>query len=160
ARPGWRGAGRAARGASGTAPRMKIAIVGRGCVVPDALDPDTFWDNIAAGRCSVSPGGGQVRDFDAGFDATGYAIDASESLRLDRLLRWVLHAGRQALHEAGHPTGPVPAGGLVLGNLSYPSAGLVRLAEEVWRDGRLATGTDPRNRFSSGLPAHLAAAAL
>src|SRR5689334_2844385 len=30
-----------------------IAIVERGCVLPDALDPDTFWDNIAAGRVSL-----------------------------------------------------------------------------------------------------------
>lgn len=31
-----------------------IAVVGRGCVLPGALDPDTFWENIAAGRVSLS----------------------------------------------------------------------------------------------------------
>ena len=139
-----------------------IAIVGRGCVVPGALDPDTFWENIAASRCSLDPasGGGLVRDFDASFDATGFALDAEEIIRLDPLYRWVLHAARQALREAGHAAARRPDAGLVLGNLSYPSAGLVTFAEQIWREGRPSPGTDPRNRFSSGLPAQVAARAL
>jgi acyl transferase domain-containing protein/3-hydroxymyristoyl/3-hydroxydecanoyl-(acyl carrier protein) dehydratase len=139
-----------------------IAIVGRGCVVPGALDPGTFWDNIAAGRSSLDPasGGGLVRDFGASFDPTGFVLDASEIIRLDPLYQWVLHAARQALDEAGHAAARRPDAGLVLGNLSYPSAGLVTFAEQVWREGRPAPGADPRNRFSSGLPAHVAARAL
>jgi PfaB family protein len=139
-----------------------IAIVGRGCVVPDASDPDTFWENIAAGRCSLSSieDGGCVRDFDAAFDARGFAVSAEEIMVLDPLYRWVLHAARQALREAGRGSGPLPGAGLVLGNLSYPSAGLARFAEQIWRDGRPSAGTDPRDRFSSGLPAHFAARAL
>ena len=139
-----------------------IAIVGRGCVVPGALDPDTFWENIAASRCSLDPasGGGLVRDFDASFDATGFALDAEEVIRLDPLYQWVLHAARQALREAGPAAARRPGAGLVLGNLSYPSAGLVTFAEQIWREGRPSPGTDPRNRFSSGLPAHAAARAL
>ena len=31
-----------------------IAIVGRGALLPDALDPDAFWDNISAGRVSLT----------------------------------------------------------------------------------------------------------
>jgi acyl transferase domain-containing protein/3-hydroxymyristoyl/3-hydroxydecanoyl-(acyl carrier protein) dehydratase len=139
-----------------------IAIVGRGCVVPGALDPGTFWENIAAGRCSLDPasGGGLVRGFDAAFDATGFAMDAGEIMRLDPLYRWVLHAARQALREAGQEAARRPDAGLVLGNLSYPSAGLVSFAEQIWREGRPSPGADPRNRFSSGLPAHVAARAL
>jgi acyl transferase domain-containing protein len=139
-----------------------IAIVGRGCVVPGALDPDTFWENIAARRCSLDPasGGGLVRDFDATFDATGFALDAEEIIRLDPLYQWVLHAARQALREAGHPAAWRPDAGLVIGNLSYPSAGLVTFAEQIWREGRPSPGRDPRNRFSSGLPAQVAARAL
>ena len=107
-----------------------IAIVGRGCVVPDACDPDTFWENIAAGRCSLSSieDGGCVRDFDAAFDACGFTVSAAEIMVLDPLYRWVLHAARQALREAGRGSGPLPGAGLVLGNLSYPSAGLARFA--------------------------------
>jgi acyl transferase domain-containing protein/3-hydroxymyristoyl/3-hydroxydecanoyl-(acyl carrier protein) dehydratase len=137
-----------------------IAIVGRGCVVPDAFDPDTFWANIAAGRCSLSPGGGFVRDFDASFDPLGFAVDADEIMRLDPLYRWVLHAARQALGEAGCAAGPLPGAGLVLGNLSYPSVGLVSFAEQTWRAGQASARIDPRDRFSSGLPAHFAARAL
>lgn len=113
-----------------------IAIVGRGCVVPGALDPDTFWANIAAGQCSLDPasGGGFVRDFDASFDAAGFALDAEEIMPLDPLYRWVLHAARQALREAGQPAAGRPDAGLVLGNLSYPSAGLVTFAEQIWRE--------------------------
>jgi acyl transferase domain-containing protein/3-hydroxymyristoyl/3-hydroxydecanoyl-(acyl carrier protein) dehydratase len=81
-------------------------------------------------------------------------------MRLDPLLRWVLHAGRQALAEAGRGPGRHAGAGLVLGNLSYPTAGLARVAEQIWRDGQLAPDTDARDRFSSGLPAHLAARAL
>jgi acyl transferase domain-containing protein/3-hydroxymyristoyl/3-hydroxydecanoyl-(acyl carrier protein) dehydratase len=142
--------------------REPIAIVGRGCVVPDAFDPDTFWENIAAGRCSLAPasGGGFVRDFDASFDAAGFAAGAEEIMRLDPLYRWVLHAARQALREAGYASAPLPDAGLVLGNLSYPSAGLVTFAGQIWRQGRASAGIDPRDRFSSGLPAHFAARAL
>jgi acyl transferase domain-containing protein/3-hydroxymyristoyl/3-hydroxydecanoyl-(acyl carrier protein) dehydratase len=130
-----------------------IAIVGRGCVLPDALEPDAFWANIVAGKSSLAI----VRDFDAAFDPAGFAIDAADLMRLDPLLRWVLHAARQALRESGH-TGNLPGAGLVLGNLSYPSAGLVAFAEQTWRTG---TGRrDGRDRFGSGLPAHLAATAL
>src|SRR5258708_26383644 len=138
------------------------AIGGRGCVVPDALDPDAFWANVAGGRCSLSPAepGGFVRDFDAAFDAGGFALDAGEVRGLDPLFRWVLHAGRQALREAGRGSGPHPRAGLVLGNLSYPSAGLTRVAERVWRgEGELGPA-QARERFSSGLPAHPAARAL
>ena len=135
-----------------------IAIVGRGCVLPGASDPDAFWANIVAGKSSLAPeaGGGIVHDFDAAFDPDGFAIDVGEIMRLDPLYRWVLHAARQALRESGH-AGDLPGAGLALGNLSYPSAGLVAFAEQTWRAG---TGRDGRDRFSSGLPAHLAASAL
>jgi acyl transferase domain-containing protein/3-hydroxymyristoyl/3-hydroxydecanoyl-(acyl carrier protein) dehydratase len=169
--------------------REPIAIVGRGCVLPGALHPDAFWQNIAAGRASLSPVpegrwrlpgaqpgqqdpdgagwaevGGYVHGLDEVFDPDGFSVGAAEIMRLDPLYRWVLHAGRQALRETGLPAG-TEAGlagraGLVLGNLCYPSAGLTRLAEQVWRDGRPARGTDLRDRFCSGLPAHFAARAL
>src|SRR5262245_29643183 len=136
-----------------------IAVVGRGCAVPGALDPDTFWANIAAGRCELAPGdgAGRVRGFDAAFDPRGFHVDPDEILPRDALVHWVLHAGRQALAEAGRAKGPLPGAGLVLGNLSYPTAGLTRAAEQVWRGGRPSVASD---RFSSGLPAHFAARAM
>ncbi|WP_405386111.1 beta-ketoacyl synthase N-terminal-like domain-containing protein [Streptomyces sp. NBC_01102] len=175
-----------------------IAVVGRGCVLPDALDPDTFWDNIAAGRRSLSAVpddrwrlprqwamgsvddhldrtwtdvGGYVRGFDSTFDPGGFLIGPEQILGLDPLFRWVLHGARQALTEAGRE-GPLPRAGLVLGNLSYPTETGSAYAEHVWlsaqrpsvRDALLTDGRrarpDARNRFSSGLPAQLAARAL
>jgi PfaB family protein len=165
-----------------------IAVVGRGCVLPDALDPAAFGRNLLAGKLSLSPApagrwrlpradalgaeadpdrtwtdvGGYVRGFRAAFDPTGFELPAGELTGLDRLSHWLLHAGRQALAEAGRPA-PGGRAGLVVGNLSFPSASMSRYAEEVWLGDRLPgdhVRTDPRNRFSSGLPAVIAARAL
>jgi acyl transferase domain-containing protein len=101
-------------------------------------------------------------------------VPAEEIRPLDRLFHWVLHTARQALRDAGHDTGrPAARAGLVLGNLSFPTAALSRLAEAAWLDdlgpgflgGRARAlacvdAPDPRNRFMSGLPALLAARAL
>lgn len=175
-----------------------IAVVGRGCVLPGALDPDTFWANIAAGRTSLSPApagrwrvprrwvmgsvddcadrtwtevAGYVEGFESVFDPRGFAVGPQEISGLDPLFHWVLYGARQALAEAGR-SGPLPRGGLVLGNLSYPTQTGAAFAEHVWlseqrpelRDallrGARRTRPDARNRFSSGLPAVLAARAL
>ncbi|WP_073839326.1 beta-ketoacyl synthase N-terminal-like domain-containing protein [Micromonospora sp. CB01531] len=144
-----------------------IAIVGRGTILPGALDPDAFWDNIAAGRMSLSrvpegrwrltealtgPEDGTWSD--VGGYVSGFPLDGSG---LDPQFQWVLHGVRAALREAGQDE-PAPRAGLVLGNLSFPTAGMAEYAEEVWRgSGRRP---DARNRFMSGLPAHLAAQAL
>ncbi|MFB9903175.1 beta-ketoacyl synthase N-terminal-like domain-containing protein [Allokutzneria oryzae] len=161
-----------------------IAIVGRGCVLPDALDPDTFWDNIAARRCSLAPVpegrwrlphrwalgtvedhldrtwtdvGGYVSGFESVFDPTGFLVAPQEILGLDPLFHWVLYGAQQALRESGHD-GPLPRAGLVLGTLSYPTSAGAAFAEQVWRSK--GDRPDARNRFSSGLPAHFAAKAL
>ncbi|MFI0936208.1 beta-ketoacyl synthase N-terminal-like domain-containing protein [Streptomyces sp. NPDC021019] len=175
-----------------------IAVVGRGCVLPGALDPDTFWENIAAGRTSLSAApegrwrlprrwamgsvedhldrtwtdvGGYVHGFESVFDPAAFELPPERIASLDPLFHWVLYGVRQALAEAGH-SGPLPRGGLVLGNLSYPTPAGAAFAEHVWlsaqqpplRDallaGELRTRPDARNRFSSGLPARLAARAL
>ncbi|AXG81799.1 type I polyketide synthase [Streptomyces paludis] len=175
-----------------------IAVVGRGCVLPGALDPDTFWQNIAAGRGSLSAVpegrwrlprswamgpvddhldrtysdiGGYVRDFASVFDPSGFRIAPERILSLDPLFHWVMYGVRQALAEAGRE-GPLPRAGLVLGNLSYPTPLGTSFAEHVWLSAQrrpvrdaLLTGErqvrpDARNRFSSGLPAQLAARAL
>lgn len=175
-----------------------IAVVGRGCVLPDALDPDTFWDNIAAGRTGLSAVpegrwrlprrwamgsvddhldrtwtdvGGYVRGFESVFDPSGFRLAPERILSLDPLFHWVMYGVRQALTEAGRE-GPLPRAGLVLGNLSYPTPTGAALAEHVWLSAQrpplrdaLLTGErrrrpDARNRFSSGLPARLAARAL
>lgn len=158
-----------------------IAVVGRGCVLPGALDPGQFWENIVHGTVSVSAvrpedwrmphagpaAAGAVRGFDDVFDPHGFHLDAEQVAAYDPALRWVLHAGRAALREAGRD-GPQPKAGLILGNLGFPSRGLAAYAERVWladHPGLLAAlpeapGVDARSRFCSGLPAHTAARAL
>ncbi|WP_437653002.1 beta-ketoacyl synthase N-terminal-like domain-containing protein [Sorangium sp. So ce1182] len=81
-------------------------------------------------------------------------------LALDPLFQWVLYAGREALREAGHE-GRSDRAGAVLGNLSFPSSAMSAWVESAWL-GDLAgvPRPDPRNRFMSGLPAHLLADVL
>ena len=116
--------------------------------------------------------GGYVRGFDERFDPTGFTLPASAITTLDPSFQWVLHGVREALRSAGMAAPQAydaPPVGLVLGNLSYPTFGLVEFAESTWFAAQTAgipqpppgqAAPDPRNRFSSGLPAHLAAAAL
>lgn len=164
-----------------------IAIVGQGCVLPGGLSPDELWKTVLEGRdvlgspqpdyWGVSPArilreqhnaphfdhtwsdrGGYVRGFDEVFDPRGFLLDADAFDGLDPLFRWAAEAARQAVASAGWRAGEIPgAAGLVLGNLSYPTKTMTDLAEKVWRG---AEGVDWRNRFMSGLPAHLIANAL
>jgi acyl transferase domain-containing protein/3-hydroxymyristoyl/3-hydroxydecanoyl-(acyl carrier protein) dehydratase len=147
------GASRAGPDAPGFEP---IAVVGRGCVLPGALSPGQFWDNIASGRVNLDavrpeewrlpptalglgaasgPGAmataGLVRGFAEVFDPAGFAVDAEQVAAYDPALQWVLHAGRAALREAGDHARPARTG-LILGNLGYPSRSLAAYAERVW----------------------------
>ncbi|MEV4742502.1 beta-ketoacyl synthase N-terminal-like domain-containing protein [Streptomyces sp. NPDC049555] len=185
---------------TGTADRPfePIAVVGRGCVLPGALTPGTFWENVAAGRSALGPvpaghwrlpagsdaagnpdgsdrlptdTGGFVRGFADVFDPAGFALDPADVTAFDPLLHWVLHAGREALREAGHLDLAPRRTGLVLGTLAFPTDAAMRYAEHVWtgaqhpavRDALLRQAPlppDAVNRFCTGLPALLAARAL
>ena len=113
--------------------------------------------------------GGYVQGFDRVFDPQGFAVPADEIAPLDPLFLWLLHAGREALREA-HFRGGKTRAGAVVGNLSYPSSSLSRYAERFWLQRLIGANepfdrlgmpaVDPRNRFMSGLPAHLLARAL
>ena len=107
--------------------------------------------------------GGYVRGFEQCFDPTGFAIDESDVTTLDPLFQWVLHTAREALRDAGHETSEARVGA-IFGNLSFPSASMSRYAESIWRAGTDVApeepGPDPRNRFTSGLPALILERAL
>ena len=159
-----------------------IAIVGQSCTLPGAHTPEQLWNNVLAGKSALAPVpadrwgisrtnvmgtpaasadrtwsdvGGYVTNFQ--FDATGTAVPAEELRALDPLFQLTIHGVREALRSA-KLEGSHQTTGLVLGNLSFPSAGQARYAESVW------LGKSPRphakNRFNSGLPAHLTARAL
>ncbi|MDP1829027.1 MAG: beta-ketoacyl synthase N-terminal-like domain-containing protein [Archangium sp.] len=158
-----------------------IAIVGQSCTLPGAHTPEQLWTNVLAGKSALTPVpadrwgvpranimgtvaqsadrtwsdvGGYVTGFQ--FDATGTAIPADELRALDPLFQLTIHGVREALRSA--KLEGTKKTGLVLGNLSFPSASQARYAESVW------LGKTPRpharNRFNSGLPAHLTARAL
>ena len=159
-----------------------IAIVGQSCTLPGALSPEALWEGVLSGRSGLAPVaagrwglphasvmgtpaqatdrtwseiGGYVTGFR--FDSTGYALPSDGLRALDPLFQLTLHGVREALRSA-KAAGPSDSTGLVLGNLSFPSVAAARFAESVWL-GR-SPRPDARNRFNSGLPAHLTAQAL
>jgi acyl transferase domain-containing protein len=165
-------------GALDPAELWELVMQARDMVAPA---PDDAW-RIDKARVLAAPGsytqdhawsdrGGYVRGFEERFDPTGFLLPAAEIKALDPVFQWTLHGVREALRSA-HLGAPLddgaPKTGLIMGNLAYPTAGLVQFAEATWfaaqadgapRPPGMAT-PDPRNRFSSGLPAHLAAQAL
>ena len=106
-----------------------IAIVGRACVLPGALDPDALWQAVAAGRdllgetpadrwrvdpedilCTPdgdstdktwSTRGGYVSGFESVWDPTGFGVEPAALDGLDPLFLWTLHVAREALRDAG-----------------------------------------------------------
>ncbi len=113
---------------------------------------------------TVSDRGGYVSGFERVFDPTGFEVPERDIQALDPLFHWVLHTAREALRDAfgGLPVEAVRARtGLILGNLSFPTDSMARFAESVLLgSSSRAIAPDPRNRFQSGLPAHLAARGL
>ncbi len=117
--------------------------------------------------------GGYVSGFEEVWSPEGFAVPAARLRGLDPLFHWVLHTGREALRPVRAAASLLRRTGLVLGNLSYPTGAAGLFAEATWIGGQREAllgapsadvaglhATDPRNRFFSGLPAHLAAAAL
>lgn len=114
--------------------------------------------------------GGYVRGFEDAFDPEGFALPAREVAALDPVFQWTLHTARQALRDAGRAEADAVRYGAIFGNLSFPSAGMAAYSqalslaaipgfEQALGPARVAV-PDPRNRFSSGLPALLLERAL
>jgi len=114
-----------------TMPFEPIAIIGTGCVLPDALNAEALWRVVLHGRSVVRraqagywraqadrllpDSNGQLDEgalcdvggfvdtdaFEAGFTPYGFAIDPALVQQLDPAVQWTLHAAREALTEAG-----------------------------------------------------------
>lgn len=119
--------------------------------------------------------GGYVRGFDERFDPSGFGLPAEEILALDPVFRWTFHTAREALRDAGRGGAQEGSGpervGAVFGNLSFPSAAMAGFTQATTINGLAGYGPDaltaagidtpdPRNRFTSGLPALLLERAL
>ncbi len=108
--------------------REPIAIIGLGCVLPDAPDVTAFWDNLLAGKSSVREVPATRWDTslfwsankeepdktyakigafvaDDAFSALDYRMPPKVLEQIDPSQRWALSATRQAFKDAGYKTG-------------------------------------------------------
>lgn len=174
---------------SGFAP---IAIVGQGCVLPGSQTPEALWQTVVSCRvqigatpaarwrvdpkqvvrakpgvyepdCSWTDAAGFVTGFEEIFQAEGHRVPAELLRALDPVVQWSLHAAQAALRLARAAEKEVARAGLILGNLSYPTAGFHRVIEDAMLESLLPgrdRRTHPLNRYMSGLPVMLVARAL
>ncbi len=92
-----------------------MVITGVGAVTPLGNDPDTFWENLLAGKSGI----GLVTRFDASnyqsrlagevkdFDPTRY-IEPKEAKRIDPYAQYAIYAAAQACEQAGIEKGTYP----------------------------------------------------
>ncbi len=133
-----------------------IAIVGRGCVLPGALDPQALWLRVASGadltsatraaqwgldparvcRDAVEPSasarGGYVHGFDSVWTPSAYALPAEALQGLPEGWRWLMHAAAESLREAGIGLDGGTRTGLVLGSLGYATREFADAAAALW----------------------------
>jgi PfaB family protein len=141
----------------------KIAIIGISCLFPDAQTPEQFWQNLIAGKDSVSLAteeqmgvnpdvfydpvkgktgetgkyyckrGGYIKNFQ--FDPTGYSIASDVLEGLDSIYQWSLYVAKQALQDSGYlgNTGILANTGVILGNLSSPTRSSYRLISPIYQ---------------------------
>src|SRR5687767_9760014 len=105
-----------------------IAVIGLGCVLPDAPDVASFWKNLLEGKSSVREVSKERWDpalfwsadksapdktyakigafvTDDGFAPMDYRILPTAVQQIDPSQRWALSAARQAFKDAGYKTG-------------------------------------------------------
>ncbi len=112
---------------SDTVTKEPIAIIGLGCVLPDAPDIPTFWNNLVEGRNSIrevpptrwdtalyydsakTPDKtyAKIGAFvsDDNFQGLEYRMPPQVQKQVDQSQQWALSAARQALLDAGLATG-------------------------------------------------------
>ncbi len=147
-----------------------IAIIGRGCVLPGALDPAALADLTLGARDAIvsvpddrwilppervlaspdqpsgdrawSDRGGYVTGFDTRFDPQGFGLTPAVVSALDPLFQWTLHVARETLTDAAVDPRSARVGA-ILGNLSFPTVSMARYAEHVWLDGSAVAPRGP-----------------
>lgn len=87
--------------------RRRVVVTGLGCITPNGVDVASTWASVAR----AESGAGAITRFDAGELPVGIAcevkhepplaeVSAKEARRLDRVLRFALHAAQQAVADA------------------------------------------------------------
>ena len=176
--------------------KSPIAVVGMGGIFPGAPDLDRFWANIAAGvdaskevpphRWVLDPArahdsaigaadkvystrGCFIEDFH--LDMRNLDLDPDVVAVLDPLFHLALHAGRQAVEDAGLSAASRARVGVIIGNIALPTDSSSKIAREILGQtfdeatgSRISSGqpepTHPLNRYVTGLPAGVLAKAL
>ncbi len=143
-----------------TSPESTIAIVGAAGIFPDADDIETFWKNIVAGHCaitpvpserwgvpreaiqSVSPPTGiesdKVRSLHAGvigripFDPVAFNLPTGLEAVLDPLHRLVLTTGHMALEDCVGRKVDRERTGVILASIALPTETASALTREVY----------------------------
>ncbi|MBM5816765.1 MAG: beta keto-acyl synthase [Cyanobacteria bacterium K_Offshore_surface_m2_239] len=137
-------------------PDAPIAIIGRGAVLPGALDPATLWRRVLAGDDLTGPSdsalwgldparvcarrsefsacarGGYVSGFEGVWNAEGFRIDGVHLAALPAGWRWLIHATREALREASMDLDGGSRAGLALGSLGYPTREFAEISARRW----------------------------
>lgn len=124
-----------------------IAIVGRGCILPGALNPAELWARIirqddltgpsTEAKWGLAPSTVCADPIEPSACARGGYVEGFVSAREDDAdaaplgWQWLVAAARQALNEAGVKDGRRT--GLILGSLGYPSREMADVAATRWR---------------------------
>lgn len=138
-----------------------IAIIGRACMFPGALNPVQLWQNtleqrvtlakVTSAQWRVDPTAllaltkhagdqvwtdvsGYIQGFAEVFNPEGFYVPAEDISRQDVLCQWLAYTGREALIDAGYALSTLPTQrvGSIVGNLCYPTFDLSHYAEAVW----------------------------
>ncbi|WP_340676617.1 beta-ketoacyl synthase N-terminal-like domain-containing protein [Paraglaciecola sp.] len=123
-----------------------IAVVGMGCLFPEAISPKQYFENLLEGKDVTGPlcddlldapvdayfdatkgtqdkicynTNGYIRNFE--FDTCGYALDENKLRGLDPLFHWSLYAADQAFKDANQTQEARAKCGLILGNIGMPN---------------------------------------
>lgn len=105
----------------------RVAIVGLGCIFPDAFNADQFWQNIISKKYSItevpktrwsselyfhedknvedktySKIGSFIKDYK--FNSVNYRIPPKIADKMDDVQKWAIDSAKQALEDAGIPT--------------------------------------------------------
>ena len=177
------------------APIAPIAVVGLGGIFPEAPNLDRFWANIAAGVDAARevPSDRWVLDAARAYDSEVGRADKVYSTRgcfiedfhldmrdldldpdvvaaLDPLFHLALHAGRQAVEDAGLAKDCRERVGVIIGNIALPIDNSSKMAREILGQtfdevtgSQITTSpgrTHPLNRYVAGLPGGVIAKAL
>jgi len=117
----------------------RVVVTGLGVVTPLGCDVDTFWQALIEGRSGIHPlsimdtsrykvhFGGDIPNF----DVTEH-VDPKEAKRLDRFTQFAVHAGAQAVSDAGLDFGSLDRTrcGVILGS---GIGGLNEIEEQIER---------------------------